>query len=179
MKLIDKSVLTTELENRIKRTVERWKTPEGLITATGRGILEGYNSILSFINTLETKEVNLEEALSKLDVDIKEFVTTEEFEKESKMCGHYWAIAKHAFLLGIKAQNENIEPIPLTTEFNNVPSNSSIDWQQVKINAAIAALQGVTNNAKVSQIIGNTAFINDIVEASTCLANSLVKQLKK
>lgn len=117
MKLIDKSVLTTELENRIKRAAERWKTPEGLITATGRGILEGYNSILSFINTLETKEVNLEESLSKLDKDIKEFVTTEEFEKESKTCGHYWAIAKHAFLLGIKAQNENIEPIPLTTEF--------------------------------------------------------------
>jgi len=117
MKLIDKSTLVAELENRIKRIAEHWKTSEGLVTSTGRGILEAYRSILCFINTVEIKDVDLEEALSNLDKDIKEFVATEEFEKESKMSGHYWAIAKHAFLLGIKAQNENNEPIPLTLEF--------------------------------------------------------------
>ena len=31
-------------------------------------------------------------------------VTNDEFEKDSAIAGHYWAIAKHAFLLGLKAQ---------------------------------------------------------------------------
>ena len=54
------------------------------------------------INSIETKEINLDELLSNLDKDIKEFVTTEEFERDSAVYGHYWVIAKHAFLLGIK-----------------------------------------------------------------------------
>lgn len=58
---------------------------------------------LFHFNTPEVKEVNLEKVLSDLDKDIKEFVTTEEFEKDSTIAGHYWAIAKHAFLLGLKA----------------------------------------------------------------------------
>ena len=62
------------------------------------------NEIRSFLNTLKTKEVDLEKALSDLDKDIKEFITTEEFERESETYGHYWAIAKHAFLLGLEAQ---------------------------------------------------------------------------
>ena len=65
---------------------------------------EIYNDILSFLNTLEIKEVDLGKALSDLDKDIKEFVTTEEFERESITAGRYWVIAKHAFLLGLKAQ---------------------------------------------------------------------------
>lgn len=52
----------------------------------------------------EHSKVDLEKALSDLDKDMKEFVTTEEFERESETCGHYWAIAKHAFLLGLKTQ---------------------------------------------------------------------------
>jgi hypothetical protein len=70
------------------------------------GMKQGCVNILSFINSLEVKEVDLEKALSDLDKDIKEFVTTEEFENESATAGHYWAIAKHAFLLGLKAQKD-------------------------------------------------------------------------
>ena len=60
---------------------------------------------LEFIYS-DKKEENfdLEKVLSDLDKDIKEFVTTDEFEKDSAIAGHYWAIAKHAFLLGLKAQ---------------------------------------------------------------------------
>lgn len=58
--------------------------------------------LLSFINTLEAKEEDIDELLSNLDKDIKEFVNTAEFERDSAVYGHYWAIAKHAFLLGIK-----------------------------------------------------------------------------
>lgn len=47
---------------------------------------------------------DLEKQLSDLDRKIKEFVTTEEFKKDSAIAGHYWAIAKYAFLLGLKAQ---------------------------------------------------------------------------
>ena len=53
------------------------------------------------------KKVDLEKALSDLDREIKDFVTSDEFEKDSVIAGHYWAIAKHAFLLGLKAQKEN------------------------------------------------------------------------
>ena len=60
--------------------------------------------------TQEEKQLlltDLEKALSDLDKDIKEFVTTEEFENESAIAGHYWAIAKHAFYLGLKYRKEN------------------------------------------------------------------------
>ena len=40
------------------------------------------------------KETNFEELLSNLDSKTKEFVTTEEFEKDSSIVGHYQAIAK-------------------------------------------------------------------------------------
>ena len=63
-------------------------------------------SLLSFLDTLEVKEVDLDELLSNLDKDIKEFVTTQEFEKDSAVYGHYWAIAKHAFLFGLKVKGE-------------------------------------------------------------------------
>ena len=63
MELIDKSALVTEIEKRIKETEEHWKSPYGIVTATGRGILMGYRDILSFLNTLETKNVDLEKEL--------------------------------------------------------------------------------------------------------------------
>lgn len=49
------------------------------------------------------EKFDLEKALSDLDREIKDFVTTDEFEKDSAIVGHYWAIAKHAFLLGLQA----------------------------------------------------------------------------
>lgn len=54
--------------------------------------------------SIKEENFDLEKALSDLDKDIKEFVTTDEFEKDSAIAGHYWAISKHAFLLGLKAQ---------------------------------------------------------------------------
>ena len=60
---------------------------------------------LEFIYS-DKKEENfdLEKALSDLDREIKDFVTTDEFERDSAIAGHYWAIAKHAFLLGMKVK---------------------------------------------------------------------------
>jgi len=47
----------------------------------------------------EWSEEEIDLLLSNLDRNIKEFVTTDEFENE--IGGRYWAIAKHAFLLGL------------------------------------------------------------------------------
>ena len=53
---------------------------------------------------IKEENFDLEKALSDLDREIKDFVTTDEFERDSAIAGHYWTIAKHAFLLGLKAQ---------------------------------------------------------------------------
>ena len=96
---IDKDALVAQAS--IEITSCRLAAQEGILTEFGKGKLEGLEGIVDFLNTLEVKEVDLEKALSNLDKDIKEFVTTEEFENESATAGHYWAIAKHAFLLGL------------------------------------------------------------------------------
>lgn len=96
MKPIDKDTLITEIEKR----KEGWRFGSSIEALFRKQELD---ELLDFINTLEVKELDLEEALSDLDKEIKEFVTTEEFEKDSAIAGHYWAIAKHAFLLGLKA----------------------------------------------------------------------------
>ena len=92
--LIDKDALVAEI-NRLDALYHTSKSLSGDLFIQG---------LFCFIDTLETKEVDLEEALSDLDKDIKEFVTTEEFENESTTAGHYWVIAKHAISLGLKAQ---------------------------------------------------------------------------
>ena len=102
MKLIDKSAVIAEIERKYNQEVQ-WMKRQGY-NEYHQGLKDGYSDILSFLDALKVKEVDLEKALSDLDKDIKEFVTTEEFENESATAGHYWAIAKHAFLLGLKAQ---------------------------------------------------------------------------
>ena len=47
---------------------------------------------------IKEENFDLEKVLSDLDKYIKGF------EKDSAIASHYWAIAKHAFLLGLKAQ---------------------------------------------------------------------------
>ena len=94
---IDKDALISKINHHLQFTPEH-------TNAFIEGEEHAYRTILSFLDSLEVKEADLEKALSNLDKDIKEFVTTEEFENESATAGHYWAIAKHAFLLGLKAQ---------------------------------------------------------------------------
>jgi len=94
MKLIDEDALIAEIE----RLDALYHTSKKL---SGDLFIQG---LFCFIDTTEMKKLDLDKALSELDKDIKEFVTTEEFENESTTAGHYWVIAKHAFLLGLKAQ---------------------------------------------------------------------------
>lgn len=107
MKLIDKDEIVREIEKRIEAHKENLKDCDSSITEMIlKGSMSAYQSFLHFLDTLEVKEANLDELLSNLDKDIKEFVTTEEFEKDSATYGHYWAIAKYAFLLGLKARGK-------------------------------------------------------------------------
>ena len=98
---IDKSILVAEIEKRIEKynTIDTGNNEE--LKAMYGAKCHALREILRFLDTSEVKEVDLEKTLSDLDKDIKEFITTEEFERDSAYCGHYWAIAKHAFLLGL------------------------------------------------------------------------------
>ena len=98
---IPKSALVTEIEIR-RREHDEKKYDYASSDHFWASVEDG--KILSLIDTLEVKEIDLEEALSDLDKEIKEFVTTKEFKNESTTAGHYWVIAKHAFLLGLKAR---------------------------------------------------------------------------
>jgi hypothetical protein len=82
---------------------------------------------------IEPKDVELDEWLSNLDKEIKDFVTTDEFDRDSATGGHYWAIAKHAFLLGAKKMcQETIDwfeqkCFSYASEEEN-PAKKSIQW---------------------------------------------------
>lgn len=96
MEPIDKSTLVAEIKRIEHETNYEPFTDEVL----GKRCV--CKSLLSFLDTLEVKEINIDELLADLDKDIKEFVTTEEFERDSAIYGHYWVIAKHAFELGLR-----------------------------------------------------------------------------
>ena len=102
MKLIDKDKIVKEIKKRIKET----KSMQPKFDQFWAGQISAFKGVLKILDTFEEKEVDLDELLSNLDKDIKEFVTTEEFEKDSAMYGHYWAIAKHSFELGLKTKEK-------------------------------------------------------------------------
>ena len=72
---------------------------KGILTEFGKGKLEGLEGIVDFLNTLEVKEVDLEK-------EYKDFV--EEDPVYNKLVNGIVgkAIAKHFFVLGLKAQKE-------------------------------------------------------------------------
>lgn len=102
MKLIDKDEIVREIEKRIKET----KSMQPKFDQFWAGQISAFKGVLKILDTLEVEEVDLEKELSNLDKKIKDFITTDEFEKDSLICGHYWAIAKYAFLLGLKAKEK-------------------------------------------------------------------------
>lgn len=93
MELIDKDALIAEIEKRLHANGafdevgdEAWAEDVGMCNA--------YKSILSFINTLEVKEVDLEEELSNY---IKHY--------RNKETGYTMlGIAEHFFELGLKTK---------------------------------------------------------------------------
>jgi hypothetical protein len=60
-KYIPKSALVAEIKRRHNQEVQ-WMERQGY-TEYHQGLRDGYTNILSFINTLETKEVDIEDAV--------------------------------------------------------------------------------------------------------------------
>ena len=85
---IDKDTLAAEIKRRIKERDFQMKSG-CWISSTYM-----YEDLLDFINTLEVKEVDLEK-------EAENFVQTGEFVKNNNPV---FAIAKHFFELGLKAQ---------------------------------------------------------------------------
>lgn len=103
MKLIDKSALVAEIERRRNLVEERL-----YINSYGKdkALYDAYKSLLSFIDTLEMKEVDLEKEL--IEWHKKHFQKSGTF---IGMSGFYLTnssqmeLAKHFFELGLKIQN--------------------------------------------------------------------------
>lgn len=65
-------------------------------------------------------------------------------------------------------------------EFEEEPtSNSNINWEKVRINAAIAALQGLLANSSCMLHPNEEDCLNRLAKNAVFFANSLVEQLKK
>lgn len=52
-----------------------------------------------------------------------------------------------------------------------------IDWEEVKVNASISALQGILESGKVGEVL--ELMPNLVAKQSVRLANSLVEELKR
>ena len=87
MSLVDKDALVAEIEKRKHRNV------------LNEGAFEEDIDILSFINTLEVKEVDLDYIRDKLDEVVKIYKPDGDFG-----WGTLYNVATHFFELGLKAQ---------------------------------------------------------------------------
>ena len=98
MKLIDKDALVAEIEKFIERSkAERVLHPKTILAAKHYLLIEDYGKLLSFIDTLEVKEVDLEQ-------EYKEFVEDDPVYNKLVNGIVGMSIAKHFFELGLKAK---------------------------------------------------------------------------
>lgn len=87
--LIDKDALIAEIERRISEVEQIDKASYEI------GLYDAYKIILSFINTLEVKGIDLrKEIANQYESNYEDYLTYEEFAD----------IAKHFFELGVKAK---------------------------------------------------------------------------
>ena len=92
---IDKDFLVAEIERRI-RELEPFRTEDNL---RAHGAITGYYQVLSFIDTLEVKEVDLEKEVEKYLLTNAAFLIG----GDSKLVVHH--IAKHFFELGLSVNS--------------------------------------------------------------------------
>ena len=93
MKLIDKDKIVEEIERRIEMT-KMLRATEEIRNAR----IDAFTKILSFLNTLETKEVDLDNELDFVK-DAYYYFTSDERSSMKK-------VAKHFFELGLKTKKE-------------------------------------------------------------------------
>lgn len=90
MKLIDKDLLIKEIKERIKKITDMPHLNFTLI-----GCRSGYKEILSFLDSLEVKEVDLEKEIEMIKGDYEQV--------DVAWNNDFDFIAKHFFELGLKA----------------------------------------------------------------------------
>lgn len=103
--LIDKDPLVAEIERRIKFQQTCIKTAYRLTGKAEEEIILEYNQLLSFLDTLEVKEVDLDKEIKKVQ---RSYKTIDEY--DGYPCTMYARgielIAKHFFELGLRVNNE-------------------------------------------------------------------------
>ena len=100
MELIDKAVVVAEIERRISVL----KTNESVISMLAGGMfVNEFKDLLSFLDTLETKEVDLKKELDYDDY-IAFFKEHPEYNNGDWGFDECWVFAKYFFELGLKAQ---------------------------------------------------------------------------
>lgn len=102
MKLIDKDIIVAEIEKRLNAN-GAFDTSFDTAYTEDVGMCNAYKSILSFVDNLETKEVDLEREIKlyKMRNPIIEH-------REGSLYDYMSDVAKHFFELGLKAQKEGI-----------------------------------------------------------------------
>lgn len=94
--LIDKSAVVEEIEKRLSLLEGGTGHPE--VMKRVEGVIKGYKSILSFLDTLEVKEVDLEKEIElvKGDYEQVDVAWNDDFD----------FIARHFYELGLKSKGE-------------------------------------------------------------------------
>ena len=92
--LIDKAVVVAEIEKRLSLLEGGTGDPE--VMKRVEGVIKGYKSILSFLDTLETKDVDLEKEIELVKGDYEQV--------DVAWNNDFDFIAKHFYELGLKAQ---------------------------------------------------------------------------
>ena len=94
--LIEKDPIVAEIEKSIERAkAERVLHPGTILAAKNYLLIEDYNKLLSFVNALEVKEVDIKK-------EVINFMSSDEYQLgEESGC---ILVAKHFFELGLKAK---------------------------------------------------------------------------
>ena len=101
---IDKDALVAEIERRIEAHKETLKNCDSSISEMVlKGSMSAYQSLLHFLDAIETKEVDLEKETN----EAWDYIFSHGWDENSRMAlkhDEYMAFAQHFFELGLKVQ---------------------------------------------------------------------------
>ena len=101
MKLIDKDKVVAEIEKRINKEIQSCATDT--LLGYSQGCVDSMRNVLSFLDTLEVKEVDLVEELDYDDY-MTFFKEHPEYNNGDWGFEETWTFGQYCYKLGIKAQ---------------------------------------------------------------------------
>ena len=205
MKMINKDVLVTEIEKKRDAALTRQRNLEaiGQVTVLNELIANELNRIITFINTLEVKEVDLEKEAgyskpASKDFTFKSIPRILEMVKPSERAKSYCeklakSLEDEGYLTDAKIVRESIkmmngEKVPMAT------MGEESYWKELRNRAAIAAMKGTITilgssdrNAFREIVVEGfkgdkkclTTYPNEISQFAIACADALIKELKK